>query len=219
MNKGKAGIRIMKFRNIIMELALVSTMVLTSACGSSNTGEERVPVSLSEEDLKMGQDLEQSSERKSGAEEDTEGVSDKIETATLETIAELLEKSELQAAEVFGGGEENWTEDKRFYIGRIYRVSLFDEEVTIYTSYDDKQLVNSVSIWLVNWEQNVKEEDAMQWVERLSEFTGTKPDVRDTVSEGGSKNWKWFLEDRAVTLYWQEDMLTISMNVMVGELD
>lgn len=141
------------------------------------------------------------------------------ETAALETIAELLGKSDLQAAEVFGGGRENWTEDNSFYIGRVYQVNLFDEEVSVYTSYDEKQLVNSISVWLTNGEGVTMEEYALQWEERLNEFTGAKPDFYDTTSEGGSKTWKWFLGDRAIALNWLDDTLTISMNVMVGELE
>lgn len=129
-----------------------------------------------------------------------EKVIEATETAALETIAELLGKSDLQAAEVFGGGRENWTEDNLFYIGRVCQVNLFDEEVSVYTSYDEKQLVNSISVWLTNGEGVTMEEYALQWEERLNEFTGAKPDFYDTTSEGGSKTWKWFLGDRAIAL-------------------
>lgn len=195
----------MKFKKNIIGFTLVLTMVLTAACGSDSTGAER--------------DTEPSAEEEIREEESFDGASDEIDTATLETIAELLGKSDIQAAEVFGGGKENWTEDNTFYIGRVYQVNLFEKEVSVYTSYDEKQLVNSISIWLVNGGGVVMEEDALQWVERLNEFTGTKPAFYDAASEGGSKNWKWFLGDRAFTLNWMEDMLTISMNVVVGELE
>lgn len=186
----------MKFRTLIIGLTLVFTMVLTAGCGSG-----------------------QPSQKATKAEENTDKAPDEIETATLETIAELLGKSDLQASEVFGGGKENWTEDKTIYIGRVYQVNLFDEEVSVYTSYDENQLVNSISIWLVNGEGITTEEAVFQWVERLNEFTGAKPTFHDAASEGGSKNWKWFLGDRAFALNWMEDMLTISMNVVVGELE
>lgn len=177
---------------------MVSAMTLTAACGSGSDG--------AKEDTKEETEAE------------TKMAPKEMEIATLETIAELLGMSDPQAAEVFGGGNENWTEDKSYYIGRIYQVNLFDKEVPVYTTYDEKQLVNSLSIWLVNGEEKVKEEDALQWIERLNEFTGTKPTTHDAASEGGSKNWNWFLGDRAVTLNWMEDILTISMNVVVGEL-
>lgn len=218
MNKKKNGIRIVRYRTFILGLMLVSVMILTTACGSAGAGGE-TDASYSEEETMVSRDSEESTEKESETEENADGATGGIETADLEKIAELLGKSDLQAAEAFGGGEENWTEDKSFYIGRIYKVKLFDEEVKVYTTYDDQELVNAVSVWLVNGEREVKEEDSLQWVERLNEFTGTKPDLRDTSSEAGSKNWKWFLGDRAVTLNWLEDMLTISMNVVVGELN
>lgn len=209
----------MKIRKIIMGFILTLIIVLTVACGSGNTREGMDTVLPSEEDLKKSIDTEPSSEEETATEDNFNRAPDEIETATLETIAELLGKSDLQAAEMFGGGKENWTEDRAFYIGRIYQVNLFDKEVSVYTSYDEKQLVNSISVWLVNGESMVMEEDTLRWVERLEEFTGTKPTFYDTASEGGSKNWKWYLGDRAFTLNWMENILTISMNVVVGELD
>lgn len=213
----------MKFRKNIMGFTLVLAMLLTTGCGFSRAGEERGAEqetgSSSEEVLRVNVENGQSSRKETEAEESTSGAPDETWTATFETIAGLLRKSDLQASEVFGGGKENWTEDKAFYIGRIYQVNLFDEEVLVYTSYDEKQLVNSISIWLTNGENTVMEEDALQWVERLNAFTGTEPDFYEAASEGGSKRWKWFLGDRAFALNWLDDMLTISMNVVVGELD
>lgn len=209
----------MKSKHIIMGLILVSAMVLMPSCGPSSVGDGRIPVVSSEEELAEDRDLEQPSEQQSESRENSDGASDEREAADLETIAELLGKTDFQAAEAFDGGEENWTEDNTLFIGRIYQVSLFDEEVSVFTSYDENQLVNSVSVWLANGEYKVKEGDVMQWVERLNEFTGTKPYIHGVVSEAGSKNWKWFLDDWAVTLNWLEDMLTISMNVVVGELE
>lgn len=201
------------------EPATEAKTTVAAACGSAGGEEERDTLLSSETDTQTVQESEPPAENASGGEEDIDGAPDENHTVDLETIAELLEMSDPQAAEVFGGGKENWTEDKKFYIGRIYQVKLFDRDVTVYTSYDDKQLVNSVSIWLVNGEQKVQEEDAVQWVERLNEFTGTEPVSDDTASESGSRNWKWFLGERAVALNWIGDMLTISMNVVVGELD
>lgn len=209
----------MKFRKIIMGFILISAMALTAACGLGNNGEETAVAPSSEKDIVAEWESEQSLENESYTKENADELLRQTKTAALETIAELLGKPDLQAAELFGGGEENWSEDKSFYIGRIYQVNLFDEEVTLYTSCDDKQLVNSVSIWLANGEKEVYEEDVLLWVGRLEEFTGIKPDFYDASSEGGSKNWKWFLGDRAVTLNWLEDVLTISMNVVKGELN
>lgn len=208
----------MKIRKIIMGIILISVTTLAAACGTESNTRETFSDSPQETSLKIEQDLEKSSKEEFTT-EDIEKQSGEVQTATLETLSELLGKSDSQAAEVFGGGEENWTGDKAIYIGRIYQVKLFDEEVSVYTTYDDKQLVNSISIWIVNGEQKVEEEDTKQWVERLTEFTGEKPVFNDTLSEAGSKNWKWFSGNKAFTLNWMEDILTISMNVMIGELN
>lgn len=210
----------MKIKKTILGLSLISVMSLAVACGPGSSAEDKdVTVSTSEADLNVASDSKQFPENVPGAEENIDEASDEIQTADLETIAELLGTSDIQAAKLLGGGEENWTEDKTFFIGRIYHVKLFNEEVSVYTSYDDNQLVNSVSIWLVNGEREVKEDDVMQWEERINEFTGTKARHKPADSETGSKNWKWFSKDRAVTLNWMGDILTISMNVVVGELD
>lgn len=48
------------------------------------------------------------------------------EAADLKDVAGLVGMNDEATADLLGGGEENWTEDSSFYIGRTYNVQLFD---------------------------------------------------------------------------------------------
>ena len=79
--------------------------------------------------------------------------------ATLEELAQLLEMTDSDTATLLGGGEENWTEDKSFYIGRIYEIQLYDGIFPVYTCCDDDKKVNAVSVWLENGDRELSKED------------------------------------------------------------
>lgn len=138
--------------------------------------------------------------------------------ADFSQLWDMLGKKDEETAELFGGGAENWTEDQLFYIGRIYEVSLFGETYPVYTSCSDGGLVTSVSIWISNGETEISEKDAELWADRLSEATGVEGAFNDTISEAGSKNWKWTLDGKSITMNWLGDLLTINRNLMIGEL-
>lgn len=99
MNKKKNGIRIVRFRTFILGLMLVSVMILNTACGSAGACGE-TDASYSEEETMVSQDSEESAEKEAETEENADGATDGIETADLEKIAELLGKSDLQAADL-----------------------------------------------------------------------------------------------------------------------
>ena len=141
-----------------------------------------------------------------------------VPEADFESLAALLGMEDAETADLLGGGKENWTEDRSFYIGRIYAVTLFGQEYPVYTSCDENGVVNSVSIWLEDGERTVPEEEARQWADRLTEFTGTEPAYDSVTSEGGSRNWKWDCGDKFISLHWMDTILSISMNPAVGEL-
>lgn len=149
------------------------------------------------------------------AESETQG--DRTE-ADMDALVSLIGMDDATAAEALGGGEENWTEDKNFFIGRIYEVTLFGEDVSVYTSYDDQEKVNSVSVWIVDGSRTVEKEEAETWKQRLDEYTGTEAVFDGVTSEGGSDNWKWKSGNNFITLNWMKEILTISINPAVGEL-
>lgn len=139
-------------------------------------------------------------------------------TGVFETLESLLGLRDEEAAGYFGGGEENWTADKSFLIGRIYHISLFDTPVNIYTTYLDDNTVASVSVWVTDGTRQVAEDEVNTWVERVSQYAGAEPVCDDTTSEGGSRIWKWTKDDVRMDLHWLGDVVTIEFRRSVGEL-
>ena len=107
--------------------------------------------------------------------------------AALDELVQLLGMQDSETASLLGGGEENWTEDKNFYIGRIYKIKLYDGEYPVFTSCNNDKIVNAVSVWLANGEREVSQEEVEQWVQRLTELVGTEPVYDDISSEAGTR--------------------------------
>ena len=72
---------------------------------------------------------------------------DVVEAGTgLSDLAALLGMADEDTAGLFGGGEENWTADGSYYIGRNYETEMHGEPVTVHTSCGDDGTVESVSV-------------------------------------------------------------------------
>lgn len=205
-----------------METGTIETIAETeSAPEEESTGsvQETLETTESETESNTEQEQTETSETTAGtetaAESETQG--DRTE-ADMDALVSLIGMDDATAAEALGGGEENWTEDKNFFIGRIYEVTLFGEDVSVYTSYDDQEKVNSVSVWIVDGSRTVEKEEAETWKQRLDEYTGTEAVFDGVISEGGSDNWKWKSGNNFITLNWMKEILTISINPAVGEL-
>lgn len=191
--------------------ALLLTGLLT-ACGTQQP--QGTESAAETEGMAETQPAEQT---EAGAQETVTGQNTDPQTALGEMEA-LLGMLDEETADLLGGGEENWTEDKSFYIGRHYEVEMGGTVYQVHTSCDDAKTVNSVSVWLSDGERSVPQEEVDQWVQILNEFTGTDPVYDDTSSEVGSKNWKWMADGNIITLNWLDTIFTISMNPAVGEL-
>ena len=139
------------------------------------------------------------------------------QTAELKELVEFLGKSDEDVKDLFGGGEENWTEDKGFYIGRIYQIVLGEDEASLYTTCEQDKTVSSVSVKFRPDGEDCQDRTE-KWVKSLTEFVGQEPEFDGTSSEGGSQNWKWKTEDAFITLRLLGEDLSISMNPPVGEL-
>ena len=175
--------------------ALLLTGLLT-ACGTQQP--QGTESAAETEGMAETQPAEQT---EAGAQETVTGQNTDPQTALGEMEA-LLGMLDEETADLLGGGEENWTEDKSFYIGRHYEVEMGGTVYQVHTSCDDAKTVNSVSVWLSDGERSVPQEEVDQWVQILNEFTGTEPVYDETTSEAGSKNWKWMADGNIITLNW-----------------
>ena len=198
-------------KRMLTMCALLLSGLLT-ACGTQQP--QGTESAAETESMAETQPAEQT---EAGAQETVTGQNTDPQTALGEMEA-LLGMQDEETADLLGSGEENWTEDKSFYIGRHYEVEMGGTVYQVHTSCDDAKTVNSVSVWLSDGERSVPQEEVDQWVQILNEFTGTEPVYDDTSSEVGSKNWKWMADGNIITLNWLDTIFTISMNPAVGEL-
>ena len=198
-------------KRMLTMCALLLTGLLT-ACGTQQP--QGTETAAETEGMAETQPAEQT---EAGAQETVIRQNTDPQTALGEMEA-LLGMQDEETADLLGGGEENWTEDKSFYIGRHYEVEMGGTVYQVHTSCDDAKTVNSVSVWLSDGERSVPQEEVDQWVQILNEFTGTEPVYDETTSEVGSKNWKWMADGNIITLNWLDTIFTISMNPAVGEL-
>ncbi len=176
-----------------------ATMSLLTGC-SSAVQTETVQASTAEETENTGET------------ENTE------EVIGLKDLADLLGMKDEETAEMFGGGEENWTADHSFYIGRIFEVGLYGENYQMYTTCGEDGTVESVALWIVSGERDVTEEEAEEWTGRITDMMGTEPINAEGVSEGGSKNRRWIADGKNVSMNQMKDILTINFQIAKGEL-
>lgn len=188
------------------------TVCMLSGCSSdapAETSAETVPTTETAESLQ----------------ETSETIEETTKAADLETPDSLTVLKELSSlpgmndkdtAELFGGGEENWTD--KLYIGRNYKVELNGETCDAHTTCGEDGIVESVSIWLVSGERDVTDEETSYWVEQVTELMGTEPSYDGASSEAGSKNWRWTSNGMAASINRMKDILTIRFQPAVGEL-
>ena len=195
----------------ILLLTLLTAGISLTACHSKNGSG---PATTQETDISEN-------ETESGASETslpfTEGTAASGE-ASFEELQDLLGMEDSSTAEMFGGGQENWTEDKAFYIGRIFEIKLMGQTYPMYTSCDNNNIVNSVSVWIANGSRKVTEEEARGWAEAITASVGAEPIYDDTSSEAGSRNWKWLSDQTIISLHWMDKILSLSINPAAGEL-
>lgn len=135
---------------------------------------------------------------------------------TLEDLKSLVGMKDEETKDLFGGGEENWAE--KFYIGRNYKVNLNGEEYEAHTTCGEDGTVESVSVWLVSGERDVTDQETEFWLEQMNEVMESEPTYDGTSSEGGSKNWNWNSNGMAAGMNRMKDILSISFQPAVGEL-
>ncbi len=191
--------------------------------GCSRSAQEAIPEEVEEDTVHSPEsgendDVVQESESSGTEGEGIEGNTQENDERLLEEIASMPGMKDEETAELFGGGEENWTEDGEFYIGRIYQVQLYENPCQVFTTCRDDGTVESVSVWIVGGERDVTEEEVQLWKERVSSLMGTEPSTSEEPSEGGSIHSRWTANGMAAAMYQMKDILTVSFQPAVGEL-
>ena len=153
--------------------------------------------------------------------DESERIIDETETssgneASLTDIKNLVGMKDEDTAGLLGGGEENWSDN--FYIGGIYKVNLDGTEYPLFTTCGQDGIVESVSLWIVNGNRDVTEEETQYWETQMTGLMGVEPSYDGTSAESGSKNWKWMSDGRIAGMNQMKDILTLSFQPAVEEL-
>lgn len=135
----------------------------------------------------------------------------------METLLKLPGMTDKETQALLGEGKENWTEGRSFYIGRIYQMELYGTDCQVFTACNADRVVETVSVWIVNGERDVTEEETKQWTERISEVMDAKPFCIYEAVESGARSFKWKQDETAAGMYRMKDILMVSFRSAVGE--
>lgn len=194
-------------------MLMVGLSGLLMGCGTGSQIKEEETIAITEE---------VSGEKETAVKEETqeqEMSEEKDENAGLAELKDMLGMKDADTAGLLGGGEENWTEDQSFYIGRNYQTELYGIPCKVFTTCGEDRTVESVSVWIVSGEREVTEQEAEEWADRITEMMGVQPSEEGEVSEGGSKNRKWLADGVIASMNQMSDILTVSLQPAVGELE
>ena len=117
----------MRKKSMLTVCAFLLTGLL-SACGTQPGTDGAAETTVATESATETQPAELT-----GAQKTVTGQNTDPQTALGEMEA-LLGMQDEQTADLLGGGEENWTEDKSFYIGRNYEVEMGGTVYQVHTS-------------------------------------------------------------------------------------
>ena len=190
---------------------------LMAGCGGQAEAAASQPAAVRAESQVQSQE-ETVAESQENVQAEPQEQAEESQSAQLKDVAAMVGMKEEETADLFGGGEENWTADKSFYIGRNYQVDLYGDTYKVFTTCGEDKTVESFSIWIVGGERQVTDEEAKEWENRVTDMMGAEPTKDADVSEGGSKNTRWTADGMAAGMNQMADILTISFQPAVGEL-
>ncbi len=113
---------------------------------------------------------------------------------TLSSLLDMIGKEDAAVKNALGGGELNYSGDRKYLIGRIYKTSLFGEKTTIGTIYEERNTVSAVTVHLNN-------PDASEYRAELVAIYGEPTKTESTPSESGFTYDEWLLPQGALRLY------------------
>ena len=185
---------------------MVSFMLITiTACGqketdqpSSNVPTESASASLPEADVTEEINTEPV-QTQPAVSENTQ------EQASLEELSKMLGQSDDAVKDLFGGGTENKTEDGSVLIGRDYHSTLFGNNVTIHTMYDDTEKVSMVQAELPDF-------DLAECQKEITKAAGTEMESTSS-DESGQGKGQWSYDGKLISLFQTENLLFMEIIV------
>ncbi|MCF2669826.1 hypothetical protein JQM60_01575 [Butyricicoccus pullicaecorum] len=161
-----------------------------------------------------------SSEEQTAAPAVPDAAPSDADTPGLGALTALIGRADADVAGSLGGGAENWTSDRAFFIGRIYDARLLDADVKVYTvcADSDAHEVQAVSVWVHDGQTPVPDGLLTAWQNALTEHTGVQITDSGISAESGSHGWYWHTGDFIFSLRQLGDIVTLDINPAIGEL-
>ena len=161
-----------------------------------------------------------SSEEQTAAPAVPDAAPSDADTPGLGALTALIGRADADVTGSLGGGAENWTSDRAFFIGRIYDARLLDADVKVYTvcADSDAHEVQAVSVWVHDGQTPVPDGLLTAWQNALTEHTGVQMTDSGISAESGSHGWYWRTGDFIFSLRQLGDIVTLDINPAVGEL-
>lgn len=126
----------------------------------------------------------------------------------LRELSLLVGRTDEEAGQMLGGGEENRTADGTVLVGRNYQAALFDRTCSIYTSYDEAGMVSLVVAQLPG-------QNAEEYERQLEALFGEGRVLED--ESMGEKSQQWDDSGYRYTLNESEDAVSLDVGWAYGE--
>lgn len=118
-------------------------------------------------------------------------------------LTKLVGKEDEAVAGLLGGGAENRTEDGTVLVGRIYQTVLFGQKCSVYTGYDEADLVSVVVAELPG-------SDAAEYETMFTALFGSASIAEE--EESGERSRYWENGGYRFTLYESDGALSLDVN-------
>ena len=133
-------------------------------------------------------------------------------------LSQLLGKSDADVTQLLGEGQENFSADGSFFIGRIYQPTVHDTKLQMYTicADDEAHTVDSLSLWITDGSTPVSDDTVSSWVDALTQHIGADPTITELSEESGTRTWRWTTDETIWSQQLLENILTLSVQPQLG---
>ena len=123
----------------------------------------------------------------------------------LSGLIALMGKTDEEASQMLGQGEENRTQDGNYLVGRIYQTTLFDRACSVYTSYGEDGTVELAVAQL-------SPEDASACRQGMEQLLGSgSAFAAEELPEEG-EGFFWIVENLTISLFISADSVNLDIS-------